>query len=31
VADDAVYIDSTSMTVDEVVGEMLRRLPGVRR
>ncbi|HEX9849331.1 (d)CMP kinase [Candidatus Deferrimicrobium sp.] len=31
VADDAVYIDSTTMTVDEVVGEMLRRLPGVPR
>jgi cytidylate kinase len=28
VADGAVYIDSTTMTVDEVVGEMLRRLPG---
>jgi cytidylate kinase len=31
VAVDAVYIDSTTMTVDEVVGEMLRRLPGVPR
>jgi len=31
VADGAVYIDSTTMTVDEVVGEMLRRLPGVLR
>ena len=31
VADGAVYIDSTTMTVDEVVGEMLRRLPGVPR
>ncbi len=31
VADDAMYIDSTTMTVDEVVGEMLRRLHGVRR
>ena len=31
VADDAVYIDSTTMTVDEVVGEMLRRLPGSSR
>ena len=30
-ADGAVYIDSTTMTVDEVVGEMLRRLPGVPR
>ena len=28
VADGAVYIDTTTMTVDEVVGEMLRRLPG---
>jgi CMP/dCMP kinase len=28
VADGAVYIDSTTMTVDEVVAEMLRRLPG---
>jgi len=27
VADDAVYIDSTTMTVDEVVREMMRRLP----
>ncbi|MGB7629451.1 MAG: (d)CMP kinase [Candidatus Deferrimicrobium sp.] len=31
VADGAVYIDSTTMTIDEVVGEMLRRLPGVPR
>jgi cytidylate kinase len=31
VADGAVYIDSTTMTVDEVVGEMLRRLPGAPR
>ena len=31
VADGAVYIDSTTMTVDEVVREMLRRLPGVPR
>jgi len=31
VADGAVYIDSTTMTVDEVVGEMLRRMPGVPR
>jgi len=31
VADGAVYIDSTTMTVDEVVGKMLRRLPGVQR
>jgi cytidylate kinase len=31
VAGGAVYIDSTTMTVDEVVGEMLRRLPGVPR
>ena len=31
VADGAVYIDTTTMTVDEVVGEMLRRLPGVPR
>jgi len=31
VADGAVYIDSTTMTVDEVVGEMLRDLPGVPR
>jgi cytidylate kinase len=31
VADGAVYIDSTTMTVDEVVGEMLRLLPGVPR
>jgi cytidylate kinase len=31
VADGAVYIDTTTMTVDEVVGEMLRRLPGVLR
>lgn len=31
VADGAVYIDSTTMTVDEVVGEMLRRLAGVPR
>jgi len=30
VADGAAYIDTTTMTVDEVVGEMLRRLPGVR-
>jgi cytidylate kinase len=29
VAEGAVYIDTTTMTVDEVVGEMLRRLPGV--
>ena len=28
VADGATYIDTTTMTVDEVVGEMLRRLPG---
>jgi len=28
VPDGAVYIDTTTMTVDEVVGEMLRRLPG---
>ena len=31
VADGAVYIDTTTMTVDEVVGEMIRRLPGVPR
>jgi len=31
VAGDAVYIDTTTMTVDEVVGVMLRRLPGVPR
>jgi len=31
VADGAAYIDTTTMTVDEVVGEMLRRLPGVPR
>ena len=31
VADGALYIDSTTMTVDEVVEEMLRRLPGVPR
>ncbi len=31
VADGAVYIDSTTMTVDEVVEEMLRRLHGVPR
>ena len=31
VADGAVYIDTTTMTVDEVVREMLRRLPGVPR
>jgi cytidylate kinase len=31
VADGAVYIDSTTMTVDEVVAEMLRRIPGGRR
>ena len=31
VAEGAVYIDTTTMTVDEVVGEMLRRLPGVPR
>jgi cytidylate kinase len=31
VADGAVYIDSTTMTVEEVVREMLRRLPGVAR
>jgi cytidylate kinase len=31
VADGAVYIDTTTMTVDEVVGEMLRRLPGAPR
>jgi len=31
VADGAVYIDTTTLTVDEVVGEMLRRLPGVPR
>ncbi len=31
VADGAVYIDSTTLTVDEVVAEMLRRLPGVPR
>jgi cytidylate kinase len=30
-ADGAVYIDSTTMTVDEVVEEMLRRLPGAPR
>jgi cytidylate kinase len=30
-AEGAVYIDSTTMTVEEVVGEMLRRLPGVPR
>jgi CMP/dCMP kinase len=29
VANGAVYVDSTTMTVDEVVGEMLRRLSGV--
>ena len=27
VADDATYIDSTTMTVDEVVREMMRRMP----
>ncbi len=27
-APDAVYIDTTTLTVDEVVGEMLRRIPG---
>lgn len=31
VADDAVYIDSTTLTVDEVVARMLGRLPGVPR
>ncbi len=31
VADDAVYIDSTTRTVGEVVEAMLRRLSGVRR
>ena len=31
VADGAAYIDTTTMTVDEVVGEMLRRLSGVPR
>ena len=31
VAEGAVYIDTTTMTVDEVVGEMLRRLPGIPR
>lgn len=31
VADGAAYIDTTTMTVDEVVGEMLRGLPGVPR
>src|SRR5512135_562968 len=31
VADGAAYIDTTTMTVDEVVAEMLRRCPGVRR
>ncbi|HWS14885.1 MAG TPA: (d)CMP kinase, partial [Candidatus Methylomirabilis sp.] len=31
VADGAVYIDSTTLTVDEVVTEMLRRLPGTPR
>jgi len=31
VADGAVYIDTTTMTVDEVVREMLRYLPGVPR
>ncbi|OIP34958.1 MAG: cytidylate kinase [Deltaproteobacteria bacterium CG2_30_66_27] len=30
-ADGALYIDSTTMTVDEVVREMLRRLQGVPR
>jgi cytidylate kinase len=29
VADGAVYIDTTTMTIDEVVREMLRHLPGV--
>jgi len=31
VAEGAVYIDSTTMTVDEVVREMLRGLPGITR
>ena len=31
VADGAVYIDTTTLTVDEVVAEMLRRVPGVPR
>ena len=31
VPDGAVYIDSTTMTVDEVVEKMLRRLPGAPR
>jgi cytidylate kinase len=31
VADGAMYVDSTTKTVDEVVGEMLRLLPGVPR
>ena len=31
VPDGAVYIDSTTMTVDEVVERMLRRLPGAPR
>ena len=31
VPDGAVYIDSTTMTVDEVVEMMLRRLPGAPR
>lgn len=31
VADGAAYIDSTTMTVDEVVREMLRGLPGIQR
>jgi cytidylate kinase len=30
-AGDAVYIDTTTMAVDEVVREMLRRLPGAAR
>ncbi len=30
-ADGAIYIDSTTLTVDEVVAEMLRRLEGIRR
>jgi cytidylate kinase len=31
VADGAVYIDSTTLTVDEVVARMVGRLPGVPR
>src|SRR5512135_128115 len=30
-ADGAIYIDSTTLTADEVVAEMLRRLEGIRR